>query len=458
MTSHSSSILALPLSTNITHFLRPDRVLQNFNSLFSLAHRTNNNDDNNTRNKTEYINKACPSDLRRSRPVEGAFSLVTPLSKEFPYAIKPIRSPQDPNFPKQVTLDHIEDYLATLEPDPNYPIHPASSSATADSDPYHIHGLGFTSHSRREHYASLRPRLIHISMKSLKECVPQLNPGEPGSLERQELLKVLSGETVLGRLSEGGLDDKDHHEDSERQEKDGAPLIRSKGYGPWSLAYAGHQFGLFAGQLGDGRAISILSTPGTSEQVRKAFNLAESFQVVPKVELQLKGAGRTPFSRSADGLAVLRSSLREYMGSESCHLLTEFPTSRSLSLIKFDNLHVQREKIEKGAIVCRMSPSWIRIGNFELCRFREDWTGLQDLVDYVSTKVFDFKSSDEEAEKTGQKKLVDDEVLAIKLIREVMTRNAKMVAAWQAWGFVCCYIYTFFSFLFDKAPHKVFQF
>ena len=109
------------------------------------------------------------------------------------------------------------------------------------------------------------------------------------------------------------------------------------------MAYAGHQFGHFVPRLGDGRAINI----GTLD----------------KYHLQLKGAGMTEYSRHGDGRAVLRSSIREYLMSEAMQGLS-IPTTLCLGLIGSEH-EVRREKIEKGAIVCRVSSSWVRFGTFE---------------------------------------------------------------------------------------------
>lgn len=126
------------------------------------------------------------------------------------------------------------------------------------------------------------------------------------------------------------------------------------GMQPWAVNYGGHQFGHWAGQLGDGRAISLGEAIGTDGG---------------RYELQLKGAGPTPYSRGADGRAVLRSSIREFLCSEAMHHLG-VPTTRALSLVgtgeamvrdMFYDGHPQREP---GAIVCRVAPSFIRFGNF----------------------------------------------------------------------------------------------
>ena len=134
------------------------------------------------------------------------------------------------------------------------------------------------------------------------------------------------------------------------------------GMDPFAMCYGGHQFGNWAGQLGDGRAIN-LGDVVTSERARYA--------------MQLKGAGPTPYSRTADGLAVLRSSLREFLCSEAMHHLG-VPTTRALSLaltgqeVVRDILYDGHPKAEPGAIVCRVAPTFLRIGNFELLASRRE--------------------------------------------------------------------------------------
>ncbi|ETO19523.1 hypothetical protein RFI_17707 [Reticulomyxa filosa] len=128
---------------------------------------------------------------------------------------------------------------------------------------------------------------------------------------------------------------------------------------PFSHCYAGHQFGVFSGQLGDGRCISI------GEHINP--------QSGKRAELQLKGSGPTPYSRHADGRAVLRSSIREYLISEHMHAL-RIPTTRSLSLIVSEASQALRDinysgnlQYEKCAILCRLAPSFIRFGSFQIC-------------------------------------------------------------------------------------------
>ncbi len=141
---------------------------------------------------------------------------------------------------------------------------------------------------------------------------------------------------------------------------------------PYSMCYGGHQFGQWAGQLGDGRAI----------------NLAEIEHQNKVWTLQLKGAGETPYSRTADGLAVLRSSIREHLCSEAMFHLG-VPTTRSLSLmltgdeVLRDMLYDGNPAYEKGAVVCRVAPSFIRFGNFEIFASRGDIETLRQLADFT---------------------------------------------------------------------------
>lgn len=141
---------------------------------------------------------------------------------------------------------------------------------------------------------------------------------------------------------------------------------------PYAMCYAGHQFGNWAGQLGDGRAI----------------NLTEVLHESKLYTLQLKGAGPTPYSRNADGFAVLRSSIREYLCAEAMHHLG-VPTTRSLSLIETgdpvlrDILYNGNPAYEKGAVVCRVAPSFIRFGSFEIFAARNDLENLRLLADYT---------------------------------------------------------------------------
>jgi uncharacterized protein YdiU (UPF0061 family) len=147
---------------------------------------------------------------------------------------------------------------------------------------------------------------------------------------------------------------------------------------PYATCYGGHQFGNWAEQLGDGRAINLGEVINRRSQ---------------RWALQLKGAGPTPYSRTADGLAVLRSSLREFLCSEAMYHLG-VPTTRALSLVltgeevERDMFYDGHPKLEPGAVVCRVAPSFTRFGNFEIFASRNDLKVLKQLLDY--TIITDF--------------------------------------------------------------------
>ena len=185
------------------------------------------------------------------------------------------------------------------------------------------------------------------------------------------------------------------------------------GMQPYATNYGGHQFGHWARQLGDGRAISL------GEAV-----LADG----RRRELQLKGAGPTPYSRGADGRAVLRSSIREFLCSEAMHHLG-IPTTRALSLVGTgegvlrDVLYDGHPELEPGAIVCRVAPSFLRFGHFELPAMRGDTGLLRRLADFCIAR--DFPSL------AGQ-----GEALYADWFAEVCERTARLVAEWMRVGFV----------------------
>ena len=185
------------------------------------------------------------------------------------------------------------------------------------------------------------------------------------------------------------------------------------GMQPYAANYGGHQFGNWAGQLGDGRAVSL------GELINAAGE---------RWELQLKGSGLTPYSRGADGRAVLRSSVREFLCSEAMHHLG-VPTTRAVSLIETgepvlrDMFYDGHAAPEPGAIVCRAAPSFIRFGNFELPASRGDIALLQQLLDFTIRRDF--------PELTGQ-----GEVLYAEWFGQVCERTATMIAHWMRVGFV----------------------
>ncbi len=176
------------------------------------------------------------------------------------------------------------------------------------------------------------------------------------------------------------------------------------GSAPIAMLYAGHQFGHYVPQLGDGRAITlgeVLTQSGA------------------RWELQLKGAGQTPFSRGGDGRAVLRSTIREYLCSEAMHGLG-IPTTRALCIIGSDE-EVYRESIETGAMLLRMAPSHVRFGSFEVFYYRGRFDALRTLADYMITHHYP--------------ELADRADRYLALYREVVVRTARLLADWQLVGF-----------------------
>lgn len=181
----------------------------------------------------------------------------------------------------------------------------------------------------------------------------------------------------------------------------------------YAACYGGHQFGHWAGQLGDGRAIGLGELIGADGR---------------RHELQLKGAGPTPYSRRADGRAVLRSSLREFVCSEAMHALG-VPTTRALTLIDSgetvvrDMFYSGDPKAEPGAIVCRVAPSFLRFGNFELPASRGDFKLLSALVDFTLRRDF------RDIGGFGDDRLIN-------WLTEIAERTADLMVHWLRVGFV----------------------
>ncbi|MFD2562370.1 protein adenylyltransferase SelO [Aquimarina rubra] len=221
------------------------------------------------------------------------------------------------------------------------------------------------------------PELLHVSEEMMHEI-----GFTKEDVQSEEFLQIMTGNKVLEHTK------------------------------PYAMHYGGHQFGNWAGQLGDGRAI----------------NLAEVVHNSKRWAIQLKGAGETPYSRNADGLAVLRSSIREYLCSEAMYHLG-VPTTRALSLaitgdmVLRDIMYNGNAAYEKGAIVCRVAPSFIRFGNFEILAAHGDHKNLRLLTDYTIKYFFP------EIKNTGK-----DAYLS--LLSEVSRRSLKMVIDWQRVGFV----------------------
>jgi hypothetical protein len=173
------------------------------------------------------------------------------------------------------------------------------------------------------------------------------------------------------------------------------------GFAPLAMVYAGHQFGVWAGQLGDGRALLI-------GQVRN--HAGELW------DIQLKGAGRTPYSRFGDGRAVMRSCIREYLCSEAMAALG-IPTSRALALVATGEL-VRREELEPGAVLTRLAQSHVRFGHFEHFHYQGKHEQVRLLADHVIAEHFPDLTGDYAA-----------------WFGEVVRRTAHLIAQWQAAGF-----------------------
>ena len=177
-----------------------------------------------------------------------------------------------------------------------------------------------------------------------------------------------------------------------------------RGADPLAMLYAGHQFGHFVPQLGDGRALMLGEW---RDEEGKLW------------ELQLKGAGITPYSRSGDGRAVLRSTIREYLCSEAMHGLG-IPTTRALCMVGSDE-EVYREQVETAAVLARLAPSHLRFGSFEVFYHRNQHAPLQKLADHLLACHYPH--------------LADEKNPSLALFAEVVKRTARLIARWQLVGF-----------------------
>ena len=197
-----------------------------------------------------------------------------------------------------------------------------------------------------------------------------------------------------------GIDEEELHTERFVQFVNGE--YHPQGSDTFAMCYAGHQFGHFVPRLGDGRAINIGTLKGW--------------------HLQIKGAGVTKYSRSGDGRAVLRSSIREYLMSEAMHHLG-IETTRAMALIGSEH-SVYRQEWEKGAIVLRLSPSWVRFGTFEYFANKKRFKELKALVAYAIEESYPHLSD-----------VADEEERYVRFFAEVVERTAKLIAKWQAVGF-----------------------
>jgi len=190
------------------------------------------------------------------------------------------------------------------------------------------------------------------------------------------------------------------------------------GMKPFACCYGGHQFGHWAGQLGDGRAINLGEVLNANKQ---------------HWTLQLKGSGLTPYSRSADGLAVLRSSIREFLCSEAMHFLG-IPTTRALSLslsgdfVIRDMFYDGHPQQEPGAIVCRLATSFIRFGNFQIFSARQELNVLKQLISFTINNDFPHLSNNDQLDLNNE--------LIYQWFEEVCERTLTTVIHWMRVGFV----------------------
>jgi uncharacterized protein YdiU (UPF0061 family) len=232
--------------------------------------------------------------------------------------------------------------------------------------------------SRVEPTRVAAPRLVAHARE-----VAELLEIDPADVESEEFASVFSGNTVL------------------------------PGMATYAACYGGHQFGNWAGQLGDGRAITLGEVVNSKGE---------------RWEMQLKGAGPTPYSRTADGRAVMRSSVREFLCSEAMHHLG-VPTTRALSLVATgesvvrDMFYDGNPQPEPGAVVCRVAPSFLRFGNFEILNARKETDLLAKLADYAIRTHFPDSGPASVA-------------TYVRWFEEVCRRTASMIADWMRVGFV----------------------
>jgi serine/tyrosine/threonine adenylyltransferase len=231
-------------------------------------------------------------------------------------------------------------------------------------------GLGEHYASRVEPAALADPRLLHFNADAAA-----LIDLEPSEAARPEFTQIFAGN---------------------------APL---PGACNLAMLYSGHQFGVYVPQLGDGRALLLA-------QVRNHAG--------HPWDLQLKGAGRTPYSRFADGRAVLRSAIREYLCGEAMHHLG-IPTTRALCLIGSPE-PVRREAVETAAVICRMAPSHVRFGSFEVFYYRDQPERLKPLADHVISEHYPQFFQEGKPDYAGW-------------LAEIVERTARLMAQWQAVGF-----------------------
>ena len=301
-------------------------------------------------------------------------------------------------------------FTSSLPADPVFPT-PADSHKTRRDEigPRQVRGALFTWVRPAK---QIDPELLAVSPTAMRDLGLALSEAETEEFKQ----------TVVGNKIQGWDEE----------------TISGPGY-PWAQCYGGFQFGDWAGQLGDGRAISLFESTNPRTGTR--------------YEVQLKGAGLTPYSRFADGKAVLRSSIREFIVSEALNALG-IPSTRALALSLLPHSRVRRETVEPGAIVVRFAQSWLRFGSFDILRARGDRALLRKLATYVAEDVYGgwdklpARLDDPEKpetcsepargvpEKENQGPAGAEENRFTRLFREIARRNAATVAYWQAYGFM----------------------
>lgn len=304
--------------------------------------------------RLQNISSVLSTSSRLSSSSSSAMTASTPLSIE--------------DIPKS----HV--YTAKLTPDPNFETPEESAAAPRSAlGPRMVKGAHFT-------YVAPTP----------PTGTPELLAVSPLALKTLGLSQSTTASQTFLNLTAG------------------APTGFESSHYPWAQCYGGYQFGQWAGQLGDGRAISLFEATNPDTGIR--------------YEIQLKGAGLTPYSRFADGKAVLRSSIREFVVSEYLHALG-IPTTRALALTLRTGETATRERVEPSAVVTRFAESWIRCGSFDLYRFRADRERMRQLADYVLEEVLKIE------EKEGENRYWT-------MYKEIVRRNAMTVAKWQVYGFM----------------------
>ncbi|AQL03397.1 UPF0061 protein azo1574 [Zea mays] len=273
------------------------------------------------------------------------------------------------------------------------------------------------------------PRSDTIPREVLHACYSRVSPSA----------KVDNPKLVAWSDSVADLLDLDHKEferpDFPQFFSGATPLVGSL---PYAQCYGGHQFGVWAGQLGDGRAIALGEVVNSRGE---------------RWELQLKGCGKTPYSRFADGLAVLRSSIREFLCSEAMHGLG-IPTTRALCLVETgksvvrDMFYDGNAKEEPGAIVCRVAPSFLRFGSYQIhaSRGKEDIEIVRRLADYTIHHHFPHLENMKKSEGLSFETAIGDSPTIdltsnkyagkyLSWAVEVAERTAYLIARWQGVGF-----------------------